>query len=526
MNSHVQPTAADREAKPGSRCRWAFPAAGLAALVWFLVRVIPKPSRAAYPCQRAAAPLASGFVVWLAGLAGARWLRRSALTRGWKAGAVGATLACALYLLWLPLGLTREAGAQEAFAPSEPANQPMGVGKGIHPGRVVWVYEPDATRWDGKTGNWWDDANTDPRLVSAMLSEALRALTGEKSDRRAWEALFRYFNRTHGAGDTGYRQGEKLAIKINANQDRGGEWKPGAGMHSPQLIVALLEQLVKTAGVPAGAITIYDASRGIGDPIYQKVKARPEFQPVRFVVHPKTAGNGRLPAEPDMENPVHFAEGSSPAYLPKALTEAKYVINLGLLRAHTLFGITLSAKNHFGSTYFPEKGGWTPAPLHATGSRSRPMGSYNCLVDLNGHRHVGGKTLLYLLEGLYVAEHQQGSVIRFASFGDRWTASLLASQDPVAIDSVGLDILRAEPRATQVRGSADNYLHEAALADKPPSGAVYDPERDGARLSSLGVHEHWNNPRDRKYSRNLGGKEGIELVVRGKPLPFPAAGSD
>jgi uncharacterized BrkB/YihY/UPF0761 family membrane protein len=27
---------------------------GLAALIWFLIRVIPKPSRAAYPCMQAA----------------------------------------------------------------------------------------------------------------------------------------------------------------------------------------------------------------------------------------------------------------------------------------------------------------------------------------------------------------------------------------------------------------------------------------------------------------------------------------
>ena len=509
----------------GTPLTWLGPLAGLAALLWFLIRVIPKPARAAYPCQRAAAPLAGGFLVWLAGLAGTRLLRRKLLIAGWRGSAVAAVLVAAAYLVSLPLGVATEADAQETFAPSEPPNQPMGVGKGIHPGRVVWVYEPDATRWDGKTGNWWDDANTDPKAVSAMLSQALRGLTGEKSDKGSWEALFRHFNRTHGFGNVGYRRGEKIAIKINANQDRGGDWKPGAGMHSPQLIVALLEQLVKTVGVAASDLTIYDASRGIGDPIYQKVKSRPEFQDVRFVVTPKAAGNGRLAAEPDLENPVHFAEGPSPAYLPRVVTEAKYLINLGLLRAHTLFGITLTAKNHFGSTYFREKDAWTPAPLHATGSRSRPMGSHNCLVDLNGHRHLGGKTILYLLEGLYVAEHQQGSVIRFASLGDRWTASLLASQDSVAIDSVGLDILRAEPRATQVRGSADNYLHEAALADRPPSGVVYDPERDGVKLTSLGVHEHWNNPRDRKYSRNLGKKEGIELLVLGKPLPFPASGS-
>ena len=27
-----------------------------------------------------------------------------------------------------------------------------------------------------------------------------------------------------------------------------------------------------------------------------------------------------------------------------------------------------------------------------------------------------------------------------------------------------------------------------------------------------GVHEHWNNPQERNYSRNLGTGNGIELV--------------
>ena len=134
-----------------------------------------------------------------------------------------------------------------------------------------------------------------------------------------------------------------------------------------------------------------------------------------------------------------------------------------------------------------------------------------CLVC--HHQHLGGKTMLYMLDGLYTAEHNEGKLIRFASFGDSWAASLFLSQDPVAIDSVGLDFLRNEPRATQVRGNPDNFLHEAALANKPPSGTVYDPERDGKPLASLGVHEHWNNPTDKRYSRNLGKGEGIELVT-------------
>ena len=97
----------------------------------------------------------------------------------------------------------------------------------------------------------------------------------------------------------------------------------------------------------------------------------------------------------------------------------------------------------------------------------------------------------------------------------------------MAIDSVTLDFLRNEPRATRVVGFPDNHLHEAALAGKPPSGTVYDPEGDDAPLTSLGVHEHWNNAKDKQYSRNLGTGGGIELVPASiRDLESPAAGLD
>jgi hypothetical protein len=56
--------------------KWAFLTAGVGSLMWFLVRVIPKPSRAAYPCQRATAPFAGAFVVWLLAMLGAKWALR------------------------------------------------------------------------------------------------------------------------------------------------------------------------------------------------------------------------------------------------------------------------------------------------------------------------------------------------------------------------------------------------------------------------------------------------------------------
>ena len=42
-----------------------YPVIGLVALGWVIIRVLPKPSRASYPCQQAAIPVAVGFLAWL-----------------------------------------------------------------------------------------------------------------------------------------------------------------------------------------------------------------------------------------------------------------------------------------------------------------------------------------------------------------------------------------------------------------------------------------------------------------------------
>jgi hypothetical protein len=94
-------------------------------------------------------------------------------------------------------------------------------------------------------------------------------------------------------------------------------------------------------------------------------------------------------------------------------------------------------------------------------------------------------------------------------FSTNWPASLFVSQDGVAIESVGFDFINREWGCAAY---TDNLMHEAALANNPPSGKTYGP-------ASLGVHEHWNNATDMQYCRNLGRSNGIELVRVVFPTP-------
>jgi len=318
-------------------------------------------------------------------------------------------------LVNVPLLLTREAFAQQRgggmggmaaadpFKPTDAPNSPMGVAKGIHPGRVVWVQDAKSTSWDGTTGHWWDDANTDQKVVQGMTSRMVRDLTGRKNDKQAWDALFRSFNETRKLGNSGYRPGEKIAIKVNCNQDRTPEWGVAApapaggprggappdaargggdrgggppagargrgmprgplnGLPSPQAVEALVTQLIEAGGVRGEDIVIYDvaSTRNVGQPIFTRIRANsnPQFQAVKFLVGADYNLGGRVFATPDMANPIQFSKADVPvAYLSEQVNAAKYMINMALLRPHGMAGVTLIGKNHFGSVYFPDNGG-------------------------------------------------------------------------------------------------------------------------------------------------------------------------
>jgi uncharacterized protein (DUF362 family) len=511
---------------------WILRLSGALALAWFLIRVIPKPSRATYPCQRAAFPIAAGFVVWLMSVWGstaallkarvhlrqARWIMAGVCL---LVAVVGGTVV----FLNQPMGSVfgqSQGPAQATFTPTEPVNAPMGTAFGVKPGRVAWAFNPEATTWDGASNapGWWDDRNTHPEVVEKMLSGTIRSVGNAASDQEAWQKIFTDFNARKGKGRVGYKKGETIAIKLNLNQVRNHGDNANASYIAPQLVQALLHQLVREAGVAPADITFYDAIRHVPSTIFDRCTK--EFPGVHFV--DSTGGDGREKYVIDKADALNLAEGGTPIHFPTCVTKAEYLINVAGLKGHMMAGMTVCAKNHLGSIFTPD-GSPAARNMHSSiavrsgrGGAPRSMGSYNGLVDLNGHKDLGGKTVLYIIDGLYATKHNEyrlDSSCKWESapFNKNWTASLFASQDGVAIDSVALDFLRSEPTLSAiVTGAVDNYLHEMALANQPPSKTVYDPEKDGKPLASQGVHEHWNNAVEKKYSRNLGSGTGIELV--------------
>ena len=204
---------------------------GLLALAWFLIRVLPKPSRASYPCQRAAFPVASGFVLWLTGMLGAGVAVGKAryLLAHYRFLAALACMAVAGVLAYQAWNAVPDSPALAAsYVDAQLPVHPIGTAKGIFPGRVTWVRNRDALSWDGLTSDtkgWWGtsatsggDVNasfTDQDAIKTMVSQNLQWLTGAKTDAAAWTALFTSFNQQHSKGAVGYASGEKIFIKIN-----------------------------------------------------------------------------------------------------------------------------------------------------------------------------------------------------------------------------------------------------------------------------------------------------------------------
>jgi hypothetical protein len=527
---------------------------GLASLIWLLIRVLPKPSRITYPCMKVAMPLAFSFLAWLASMSATVLLFRKSIAsfRALKYKHALIFLAIAMVagtgtMIYQSMDSKAEDVSSHASLFADPLgpNSPIGTPKGLFPGRVVWAYNPDATNASCTNSShsdaYWLEKNCNQAIVDQMFSDGIKELTGKESNAEAWDAIFRYFNNNHGKGATGYVADETLFIKINAvtawsGAEPDGVMPANLGIEddtSPQAILALLRQLVNEAGIPQQNIYIGDPMADIWNTLYDKFYA--EFPDIHYVS--KRTIPGRYKLTPDTKPGIYYSDkgtvmtdlaGDSHTFF-KEMMDADYILNVPAMKGHRWGGVTMFAKNYFGAN--TTDGSWQ---LHK--GLMKPDGDplrtgykhYRVFVDLMSSKYLGGKTLLYFMDALWSTsyEHQKPQKFRTAPFNNDWSSSLLFSMDPVAIESVGLDILQKEftkeeidnnnstpDRYTYVQwDGVDDYLHQAASSDWWPDGITYDPDSSGTPIGSLGVHEHWNNTTDMEYTRNLGTGEGIELV--------------
>lgn len=539
---------------------------GIISTIWFLIRVIPKPARAGYPCMRVAAPFMSGMIVYLLAVGGITALARRT---GRKIINVRYTSTFLLMLgVIVTMAITPSDNSNNYFqdmpvksGPDDGPNQPFGKPMGVIPGRVVWIWNPDATNEKCTTNfdsqDWfWKPENTNEKVVGSMFRNALNKLSGKANTVKSWDELFRYHNNKKSQKNKGYTNGEKIFIKINQGQSR---WilsqedkdkgyyipttlKPGEERRKrnliptetgPYIVLELLRELVNELGIDQANIAVGDPMCPIYGHNYDVWFK--EFPGVVYIDKYSTM-YGRTLINPTSNDLVFYSDKTQNDKLYDIVEKADYMINLANLKSHGAAGISLTAKNHFGNT-----GRKTASHLHYSHLSPGREGNinkvnvtnggyhrYRVLVDLMGSKYLGQNTLLYMVDGLFGggANETKGPVKYFMSpFKNDWSNSIFLSLDQVALESVCFDFLRSEwdginshdpsnnewETMPNVNG-VDDYLHQAADKANWPTGITYDPDNSGKPLASLGVHEHWNDPVSKQYSRNLGKTYGIELI--------------
>jgi hypothetical protein len=323
------------------------------------------------------------------------------------------------------LGQVPSAGAQAGDGTPQ-AYLPLAIKKHLRQ-KVVHVHASEATFWDFQTGWYGDDV--DQGVVNEMVERGLLELTGLGSLGSAWASLL-----------PGYSTGSKIAIKVNLNNCRDCADNDNAIDALIEPVNALIRSMVQ-AGVQAGDVWVYDASRRIPERFY----SRRQYTEARYIDRFDCADEVATFNHVDESLRVSFSHPGmvTDRWITDLLYQASYLINMPILKKHGTHPVTLGFKNHFGSLdNLGGAGDDNPHPYINPGD-GRYSEDFSPLVEINANPNIANKTVLTVGDGLFGAPSVGAAPIRWDTF-DGAANSLLFSRDPVAIDCVMCDLLRAE----------------------------------------------------------------------------------
>ena len=247
---------------------------------------------------------------------------------------------------------------------------------------------------------------------------------------------------------------------------------------SPAMVLSVLHQLVDIVHVAQTDIYIGDPIRNIYKHLYDQWHAR--YPDIHFLGYDNYSNLGReqVVRSSSAATKIHYSDrgtilrenamyptsivGTDPIWYDSLYTiyeDAEYMLNIPQLKGHMRAGMTMFAKNHFGSQSRSSAGHLhkgLPCPEEMDyGDTSRlGYGLYRVQVDLMTHSLLRKKNLIFLLDALWGTDYEQDKPLKWqmAPFNNTYSSSVFASLDNVAIESVGYDFLRSEFTVARLSG--------------------------------------------------------------------------
>jgi len=228
-------------------------------------------------------------------------------------------------------------------------------------------------------------------VANQLLNAGIKNLTGKNTAEEAWNSIF-----------PSLAKDDIIGIKINTLFQ--------LSTHT-QVVDAIVQNLV-AIGVPENNIIVWDKSDG-------------DLTSSGYKINRGDAGVRCFGANGDYDNKIYKIGGQSKR-LSKILTqECDHLINVPVLKDHSISGVTFSMKNHYGSVD-------NPGSLH--GNNCDPY-----IADLNNTAPIKEKTRLIVLDAsVGVFDGGPGRPPQF------FYNSLILGQDPVALDYHCLQIIDEE----------------------------------------------------------------------------------
>lgn len=319
------------------------------------------------------------------------------------------------------------------------------------PHRVVMVHNSNAASWHNQSIDYWNMISQ--TAVDDMVYRGLKELTGTSSVSAAWRVLI-----------PNYQPHQKIAIKVNNNNvGFWGDWPTDRDDDIDAIIEpvnAIVKSLQEAFGsdISGADIWVYESYKTFfGASFMDKAIGGIQFYSAQSGGPANTHLTAFSGTAPDSVITFRYNPALSLA-LNDVVANANYLINIPIVKKHGDGSATLGFKNHYGSIETDYYTSFSTA-FHA----ARFPRTNNDLVDINNNTHIKDKTVLILGDAIIGGRDMNYTPpslwsTRFASEGT--PEMLFFAVDPVAADSVMADLLLWE-RGSENTANTRNYMLEA-----------------------------------------------------------------